>query len=85
MKENSIEKKLENVQRVDLITLLRQFKKEGLENFIVLRKNNFDEILSDYKKYKNKITLISEVCVDNSKQHINDRQSIKEIVKILHE
>lgn len=50
MKKNSIEKKLENVQRVDLITLLRQFKKEGLKNFIVLRKSNFNEILSDYKR-----------------------------------
>lgn len=36
MKENSIEEKLGNRQNVDLITLLRQFKKEGLKNFIVL-------------------------------------------------
>lgn len=50
MKENSIEKTLENIQNVDLITLLRKFKKEGVENFIVIRRNNFDEILSDYKR-----------------------------------
>lgn len=50
MKENSIEKKLENIQNVNLITLLRQFKKEGVQNFIVLRRSNFDEILSDYKR-----------------------------------
>lgn len=50
MKENSIEKKLKNIQNVDLVTLLRQFKKEGVKNFIVIRRSNFDEILSDYKR-----------------------------------
>ena len=50
MKENSIEKTLENIQNVDLITLLRKFKKEGVENFIVIRRNDYDEILSDYKR-----------------------------------
>ena len=54
MKENSreedIEKKIKNIQYVNIITLLRQFKKEGLKNFIVLRKSNFDEIISDYKR-----------------------------------
>lgn len=50
MKENSIEKTLENIQNVDLITLLRKFKKEGVENFITIRRNDFDEILSDYKR-----------------------------------
>ncbi len=50
MKENSIEKTLENIQNVDLITLLRKFKKEGVKNFIVIRRNDYDEILSDYKR-----------------------------------
>ena len=50
MKENSIEKTLENIQNVDLITLLRKFKKEVVENFIVIRRNDFDEILSEYKR-----------------------------------
>lgn len=50
MKENSIEKTLENIQNVDLITLLRKFKKEGVENFIVIRRNDFDEISSHYKR-----------------------------------
>ncbi len=63
MKENSIEKTLENIQNVDLITLLRKFKKEGVKNFIVIRRNNFDEILDDQKinelskKYKAKINV----------------------------
>lgn len=40
-------------------------------------------ILSDYKTMKHKLNIISEICVDNSKQHINDKQSIIEIIKIL--
>lgn len=53
MKENIEEdviKKFENLQNIDFITLIRQFKKEGIENFIVLRKNDFDKFLSDYKR-----------------------------------
>lgn len=32
----------EEVKKVDLITLLRTFKKEGLDNFIVIRKEKFE-------------------------------------------
>lgn len=35
------------------------------------------------EKYKNKLTLISEVCVDESKLHIESSEAIKEIRKIL--
>lgn len=66
MKENSIEKTLENIQNVDLITLLRKFKKEGVENFIVIRRNDFDEILSDYKRVlKENEKLIEELKQDD--------------------
>lgn len=60
MKENSIEKTLENIQNVDLITLLRKFKKEGVKNFIVIRRNNFDEILSDYKRVLKENEILKE-------------------------
>ena len=35
------------------------------------------------EKSKNKLTLISEVCVDESKLHIESSDAIKEIKKIL--
>lgn len=64
MKENSIEKTLENIQNVDLITLLRKFKKEGVENFITIRRNDFDEILSDYKR----VLKINEVLLKENEE-----------------
>lgn len=60
MKENSIEKTLENIQNVDLITLLRKFKKEGVENFIAISRNDFDEILSDYKRVLKENEILKE-------------------------
>ena len=64
MKENSIEKTLENIQNVDLITLLRKFKKEGVKNFIVIRRNDYDEILSDYKR----VLKINEVLLKENEE-----------------
>lgn len=64
MKENSIEKTLENIQNVDLITLLRKFKKEGVENFIVIRRNDFDEISSDYKRVLKENEILKDKLLD---------------------
>lgn len=74
MKENSIEKTLENIQNVDLITLLRKFKKEGVKNFIVIRRNDFDEILSDYKR-------VSKENEELKKFHIQDNKHLDFIMK----
>ena len=64
MKENSIEKTLENIQNVDLITLLRKFKKEGVKNFIVIRRNDFDEISSDYKRVLKENEILKDKLLD---------------------
>ncbi len=74
MKENSIEKTLENIQNVDLITLLRKFKKEGVENFIVIRRNDYDEILSDYKR-------VLKENEELKKFHIQDNKHLDFIMK----
>lgn len=53
MKENSIEealKKLSTVKKIKMYELLRTFKKEGIENFVITRKKYVDVILSDYKR-----------------------------------
>lgn len=39
-----------DAQKVNLITLLRTFKKEGLENFIVIRRNKFENLLKENEK-----------------------------------
>ena len=53
MKENSIEealKKLSTGKKIKMYELLRTFKREGIENFVITRKKYVDVILSDYKR-----------------------------------
>lgn len=45
----------EEVKKVDLITLLRTFKKEGLDNFIVIRKEKFENNFIPKSRVKDKI------------------------------
>lgn len=45
----------EDIKKVDLITLLRTFKKEGLDNFIVIRKEKFENNFIPKSKVKEKI------------------------------
>lgn len=40
-------------------------------------------VLNELKESKNKLSLISEVCVDESKLHIESSNAIEEIRKIL--
>lgn len=50
--EEDIEEFLEekNAEKVDLISLLRTFKKEGLENFVVIRVKKLENLLKAYKE-----------------------------------
>lgn len=53
MKENSIEEVLEKLstgKKIKLYELLRTFKREGIENFVITRKKYVDVIISDYKR-----------------------------------
>ena len=53
MKENSIEEaleKLSNGKKIKMYELLRTFKREGIENFVITRKKYVDVILLDYKR-----------------------------------
>lgn len=53
MKENNIEEaleKLSNGKKIKMYELLRTFKREGIENFVITRKKYVDVILSDYKR-----------------------------------
>lgn len=51
--ENSIEEALEKLstgKKIKMYELLRTFKREGIENFVITRKKYVDVILSDYKR-----------------------------------
>ena len=53
---------LEKQQKIDLINLLRTFKKEGLGNFIVVRKEKFENLLSRLKTAENKLNRYEREC-----------------------
>ena len=53
MKENSVEEALEKLstgKRIKTYEILRTFKREGIENFVITRRKYVDVILSDYKR-----------------------------------
>ena len=53
MKENTIEEALEKLsicKKIKIDKLLRPFKREGIENFVITRKKYVDVILSEYKR-----------------------------------
>ena len=54
----------EEVKKVDLITLLRTFKKEGLDNFIVIRKEKFENNFIPKSKVIEKIKELEDGTYD---------------------
>ena len=63
MKENSIEealKKLTTGKKMKMYELLRTFKREGIENFVITRKKYVDVILSDYKRVLKENEILKE-------------------------
>lgn len=70
MKENSIEEaleKLSNGKKIKMYELLRTFKREGIENFVITRKKYVDVILSDYKKVLKENEELLQEKIDNQK------------------
>lgn len=61
-------KKLKKPKNIDLITLIRQFKREGIENFVVTRPDIIETVLNHLTKQKKMIeSLIKHICdiIDN--------------------
>ena len=53
--------KLTNGEKMDFSTLVRTFKKEGIENFAVVRKEYVDTVLSLIKEQEKQIDLMAEI------------------------
>lgn len=45
--------------------------------------NALENVLNELKECREKICLISEICIDESKSHIKTKDAIKKIVNIL--
>lgn len=78
MKENSIEealKKLSTGKKIKMYELLRTFKREGIENFVITRKKYVDVILSDYKRVLKENELLRQ-------QNISYKNNIHELKEV---
>lgn len=53
-------KKLKKTKKVDLISLIRQFKREGIENFVVTRPEIIETVLNHITKQEKMIDLMAE-------------------------
>ena len=90
MKENSIEealKKLSTGKKIKMYELLRTFKKEGIENFVITRKKYVDVILSDYKRVLKENEELKKFHIQDNKhldfimQHSIPVQKVKDKIK----
>ena len=66
---------LEGLKNVDLIELLRTFKREGIKNFIVVRRNKFESIINRYKEL--------EIENNNLKEDIKNMYDEEVIINII--
>ena len=74
-KEQEVIEKLTNGrEEMDLITLIRKFKKEGIENFVVTKKEYIETVLSMLKEKDRQIDLMAEFI---SKQDVEEEICIK--------
>ena len=64
----------EEFKKVDLITLLRTFKKEGIRNFVVIRKEKFENNFIQKSKVKEKIEELDNV---NNAEALEDLMNTK--------
>ena len=86
MKENSIEEDFKMVE--NFITYFNKNIQNGNMADLTVLGEEIDAIkalLSNNKKLKRALALISETCIDVSKLHISEKEGIKEIVKYLGE
>ena len=65
-------KKLKNPKNIDLITLIRQFKREGIENFVVTKPDIIETVLNHITKQEKMIELMAE--------HISFGEDIQKIL-----
>lgn len=89
MKENSIEealKKLTTGKKMKMYELLRTFKREGIENFVITRKKYVDVILSDYKRLQEEFKQVDHECdrleqkeIKLEKENAQLKEDIKEM------
>lgn len=69
--------KIENGKKVDFIELIRTFKREGIENFIVIRKNKYEDLINKYIE-KDKII---DLMINDLREYVYNDQCKEEILE----
>ena len=70
-------KKLLEPQKIPLVEIIRKFKREGIENFVITRPEIVETLLTAYEKEKEKNKeLEKQLQSTYQKQYINDLEAI---------
>lgn len=80
-KQEEVVKRLTNGEKIDFNTLVRTFKKEGIENFVVTKKEYIETVLNMLQE-KDKII---DLLLDKLNQNYNTvfkNNEVKEIIEI---
>ena len=67
-KEQEAIEKLTNGEKIDFNTLIRKFKKEGIENFVVTKKEYIETVLSMLKEKDKEIEKYKNMIIEHKKQ-----------------
>ena len=73
--------KLTNGEKMDFVTLVRTFKKEGIEKFAVVRKEYLDTVLSLIKEQEKQIDLMAFNLADYVMYYEYDKCRNPEMIK----
>ena len=77
--QEAIEKLTNGREEMDLITLIRKFKKEGIENFVVTKKEYIETVLSMLKEKDRQIERLKQTLTRNIARNVT--ASMKETAK----
>ena len=67
-KEQEEIEKLKNGEKIDFNTLVRKFKKEGIENFVVTKKEYIATVLNMLKEKDKEIEKYKNMIIEHKKQ-----------------
>ena len=76
-KEQEIIEKLKESKKIDFNTLVRTFKKEGIENFAVIRDEYLETVLNMLKEKDAEIEKYKKLLADNLAKCVNDHIKAK--------
>ena len=77
-KEQEIIEKLKESKKIDFNTLVRTFKKEGIENFAVIRNEYLETVLNMLKEKDAEIEKYKKLLADNLAKELNNSIKAKE-------